>query len=146
LHDFPSRIPASKRDSIVSIPWPQSGITIPELSTEDLRINIKEEPPRPERKTTISTRRRSKSFDDGTLDPQQLRFSFISVAGKGQTHVIPIQSTPTATGCPPCERDAWVLLLALAFAAFPTSRVAKKMKKLPVTVKMQMIPWLPPAM
>jgi len=146
LHDFPSRIPTSNRDSFVTIPWPQSGITIPQISTENPNVKVKEEPLRDNRRVTMSTRRRSKSFDEGTLDPRQPRFSFISVAGRGQTHVLPIQSTPpgAATGCPPCERDAWVLLLALAFAAFPNSRVAKKLKKLPITVKMQMIPWLPP--
>ncbi|GJJ11868.1 hypothetical protein Clacol_006106 [Clathrus columnatus] len=48
------------------------------------------------------------------------------------------------THCPPCERDAWVLLLALAYAAFPDSKVAKKMRRLPVTIRLQMIAWMPP--
>jgi hypothetical protein len=58
------------------------------------------------------------------------------------TTTVATGGTATATS-PPCERDAWVLLLALAYAAFPFSRVAKKLCKLPSTVKLQMIAWLP---
>lgn len=57
---------------------------------------------------------------------------------------MPIQRTPASTGLPPCERDAWVLLLALAYTAYPASRVAKKLRQLPITVKLQIIAWLPP--
>jgi len=135
LHDFPSCIPATKRDSIVTLPWPESVATVPTLSPQVKNAAAVRSPTT---LNTYQTRRRSRSLDD------LRRQSYISVAGKGQNHVMHIQRTPASTGLPPCERDAWVLLLALAYTAYPASRVAKKLRQLPITVKLQIIAWLPP--
>ncbi|KAF8507998.1 hypothetical protein JB92DRAFT_3145184 [Gautieria morchelliformis] len=135
LHDFPSRIPHTQRDSVVSIPWPESYI-----SQHGVDPGFRE-PPRPPRSSnTYSPRRRSRSLDGILRRPSPIpgnRLPDLPRATDLQTQTLP-------TGVPTGERDAWVLLLALAYAAFPASRVAAKLRKLPVTVKLQMIAWLPP--
>ncbi|KAF8528175.1 hypothetical protein BU17DRAFT_61472 [Hysterangium stoloniferum] len=149
LHDFPSRIPATQRDSIVSIPWPTSGISIPGINLESLRRQsiTYRLPSQPH-----YYRRRSRSLSGITRDvipssasePTPLSIPPPPPPLVNPTTTPPAGGAAAATSFPPCERDAWVLLLALAYAAFPFSRVAKKLYKLPSTVKLQMIAWLPP--
>lgn len=193
LHDFPSRIPHTQRDSIVSIPWPESyisryaidigatearssgGIDVGMGMGMGITRGVAWQAPRSDPRASSSvnaytyrdaTRRRSRSLDGIVRHSSPIPSSRLSgvpqhihahahAHDQTQTQTQtqnPQTDRPTSTHGPPNghtngpagERDAWILLLALAFAAFPSSRAAMKMRKLPVTVKLQMIAWLPP--
>lgn len=133
LHDFPSRIPHTQRDSIVSIPWPESYMSHYDVSPTALH------PPPQRSSNPHSSHRRSQSLDGILRRPSPIHKNRISDSRSADHNT---QRLPT--GLRTGERDAWVLLLALAFSAFPSSRVATKLRKLPITVKLQMIAWLPP--
>lgn len=204
LHDFPSRIPASHRDSFVSIVWPQQIVPVPGsrpphsttasgkkgVAVSDSMGNGKLFV-RP-RSRSRDSKRRSRSMDTPFRFPQQppvlppiltncadiarFRAGLSGPSGpstpaaeyklapnnkdnpnspandrKDQQPVADnVKQEPlrkkddSTTHSPPCERDAWVLLLALAYAAFPDSKVAKRMCRLPVAIRLQMIAWMPP--
>ena len=139
LRDFPSRIPQSQRDSIVSIPWPEPCVSVPDVSSSLLQPPGPSRPSRPPK--SYGFRRRSRSLDGipSLISPTPTTAPPVPLASNGEPG-----APPPPTGLPRCERDAWVLLLALAYAAFPLSRAALKMRKLPMAVKLQMIAWLPP--
>ncbi|KAF8589677.1 hypothetical protein K439DRAFT_1612481 [Ramaria rubella] len=130
LHDFPSRILHTQRDSFVSIPWPESCI-----SGHGANITHYYDQQPVQSPNYRDHRRRSRSLD-GLTHEQSLLGTQMHVTGRHAQH--------HSTGVPPCERDAWVLLLALTYAAFPSTRIAAKLRKLPVAVKLQMVAWLPP--